>query len=776
MAMENAGNRAALQAVVREKAGERRFWIMGRCVFYAAMGFVLSLSRVRESGAPFGMAFVACAGSGLTGVCALLGAALGYLTGGGIEWGVRYVAASVLVYTIGFLFQELRFAHTRFFMPAAAGAVMALTGFLSSFTPLGGGVPLGAAVFLETALAFGGSYFFREALFTAPRTTESAEIRHGVSAVILAACLLIALSRLVLFHTVSLGHVAALLLVMACAMKGGMLTGAAVGTVLGLAMDASGLGAPFYTMAYALSGLFAGVFGRHGRLIFVLAFVLAGALAVICAWSTEVYLSALFETFCASVIFLILPRAWLSRTGLLLQPMEKGSGETGLRRFAAERLRGLSEAYGEVYAIVQQSVTEPVNDENIARLFDRAADAVCVQCKHKNRCWNAEYMDTLSAMNDATQAMLAKGSLAEEDLPAHFREKCTLLPAFVGAVNGELRARRYRRLLRERLGESRALAWGQYREIAAVLGGVADELGSRSGADPAAERRVVRYLRALDIEAECAVFRDGSGRVHVVLESGRLTPLLREEDYLEQLSQAVGVRLCQPEELREGSERLTLLEAEPLAVSVGIAALKKRGESVSGDRGSYFKTDAGVLCVLLSDGMGTGSEAAADSARVVAILEKFLRSGADPAVAMQILNSVLLLSGGDEWGCATVDLMCVDLFSGETSFYKYGAAPSLVKDGESIRRVEGETLAAGLLSGEGSAPDTVRMRLKPGSLAVVASDGVLAEQDDAWLRELLRGEERDMKGLARTVLHAAEERYGANDDMTVLTVRVEERG
>ena len=110
---------------------------------------------------------------------------------------------------------------------------------------------------------------------------------------------------------------------------------------------------------------------------------------------------------------------------------------------------------------------------------------------------------------------------------------------------------------------------------------------------------------------------------------------------------------------------MTLLEAEPLAVSVGIAALKKRGEKVSGDRGSYFKTDSGVLCVILSDGMGTGSEAAKESAEIVGILEKFLRSGADPAVAMKLLNSVMLLRGGDDsWGYATVDLMCVDLFSG----------------------------------------------------------------------------------------------------------------
>ena len=158
---------------------------------------------------------------------------------------------------------------------------------------------------------------------------------------------------------------------------------------------------------------------------------------------------------------------------------------------------------------------------------------------------------------------------------------------------------------------------------------------------------------------------------------------------------------------------------QPLAVSVGIAALKKRGEKVSGDRGSYFKTDSGVLCVILSDGMGTGSEAAKESAEIVGILEKFLRSGADPAVAMKLLNSVMLLRGGDDsWGYATVDLMCVDLFSGETCFYKYGAAPSYVMNSGRIRRIKGETLAAGLNLGDGEAPDLVRMRLRPGSTAV----------------------------------------------------------
>ena len=757
--------------------GDPRFRAALRCGGYMLGGFVTACARVLASGAPFGMAFVAAAGPGLNGVFALTGAALGYLLSGGIDWGIRYIAAAVLVYTIGFVFQELEFYKHGLFMPLASALVMALTGFLGSFSIPAGEVPLAAKLVLETALAFGGCYFFREAVSTAPRSSETEELRHSAALLISAACALIAVGRIELFGLVSIGRWAALLLVMASAMQGGMLTGAAVGTVLGLAMDISHGGAPYYTMLFAFSGLLGGVFGKHGRLLFALSFLVANAIAVICAWDADRYLGALLECFFAGAVFVLLPSPLLNYVGVMLQRMERGSGETNLRRYVAGHVRELSDAYAELFEVVRRNISEPYNDENIARIFDRAADQVCVKCKFKNRCWNADYVDTLSAMNDASQAMQQHGSLEHTDFPGFFREKCISLMAFVAAVNAELRAVAYRRQLQARLSENRSAAWGQYQDMSAMLGRIAAELGSVNGADPLAERRLRRYLKGLDIDAETAVYRDGRGRMRVSIESGRLSPLTASADWLGKLSAVVGQRLCLLGELPEECSCMTLLEAEPLAVSVGIAALKKRGEKVSGDRGSYFKTDSGILCVILSDGMGTGSEAARESAEIVAILEKFLRSGADPAVAMKLLNSVMLLRGGsDSWGYATVDLMCVDLFSGETCFYKYGAAPSYVMSFGRIRRIKGETLAAGLNLGDGVAPDLVRMRLRPGSTAVIASDGVIVdEDDDGWLRSLLQKSGEDMKSLAKATLKAAEKQYGVEDDMTVVTVRVEER-
>ena len=93
-----------------------------------------------------------------------------------------------------------------------------------------------------------------------------------------------------------------------------------------------------------------------------------------------------------------------------------------------------------------------------------------------------------------------------------------------------------------------------------------------------------------------------------------------------------------------------------------------------------------------------------------------------------------------------------------------------------MRRIDCESLAAGMLAGDGAAPDTVRMHLRPGNVAVIASDGVVSGADDGWLRALLADcEDEDMKALARLVLRRACEESGEGDDMTVLAVRVDAR-
>ena len=144
---------------------------------------------------------------------------------------------------------------------------------------------------------------------------------------------------------------------------------------------------------------------------------------------------------------------------------------------------------------------------------------------------------------------------------------------------------------------------------------------------------------------------------------------------------------------------------------------------------------------------------------------------------MKMLNSVMIQKTIEDFGFASVDLLCIDLFSGKTCFYKFGAAPSYIKCGKIIKKVTSNSLSAGLYMGTGSEPHIVKMNLRPGCIAIIISDGVLAESGDKWLRELVCNFNGiDIKELAKETLQEAMRRCGCIDDMTILALHVDARG
>lgn len=738
-----------------------------------ALGLVTGCVRLPEGIAPFGVAMTARCGGGTGGAACLLGAACGYLLSGGVRWCLRYEASLLLVFTAAFLLRGKRIQRRAWFMPCVSAVSMAFTGALNGGRTVWS-LPGGVVVFTEAMLTGMGCYLFLMALTSVPTERESDEMRRDAGGMLLLCCLLMALSRIRFGNVLCLGRTAAVLTVLTAAFTSGASAGAAMGVAAGLAVDVAGSGDPFFALCYGFAGLTAGALKSKGRVMSTITFVCTNALGVFQHWP-DVEMAALYEVFAASVIFLLLPAGVLTTAAVTLQRPGTGAGEAEMRRYTASRTAALAEAFRAMYETVNRSAEEP-EETDYAGIYDRAAESVCTACPRKNDCWQENYRETLRLLENTSRAMESKSHLEREDVHADFRERCPSHERFLHALNGELRTVVYRRRLRNRQAESTAALWEQYRCAAGVLTAVAEELRYSVGADALAERRLLRFLNSREIDGTVAAFRTKSGRLRVTVESPRLQLLLRSPDYMDRISETLGCRMCRPTGENRRDDRLVLLEAEPLAVSVGVAAMKKAGEMVSGDRGTYFKTDEGILCVLLSDGMGTGETAARDSVSVVQILERFLRSGVEPAAAMRMLNSVLLLQSGNAWGYATVDLMCIDLFSGQTGVYKYGAAPTYVRTGKVVRRLRGQSMAAGLLSGEGESPDEVRMQLRPGCLALVASDGVVDGENDGWLRKLLSeycgGDTRE---LARQVLRQSTEAGNVDDDRTVLTILVEAR-
>ncbi len=739
------------------------------------LGLVLAAAPIAEGPSPFGIAMLATLGSGLGGCFCLLGDLIGYYAGFGVQAGTQMAAGCVMVYLISRFMREKWLQRQRWYPAAIASIAFGITR-VSLYWMYGGfSVLILVRMVLLILLCAAAAFCYADVADLVEPRTVNAEICRSVSVVFLLACLLLGLSRFVLYHFVSFGRILSVVILLILSRTGGPLCGAASGIVVGVSMDiGAGCGA-YFTAAYALSGLISGLFSKHRKAYFVISFILVNALTLFCMPASALRIPSLIEAAAGNIVFLLLPGKWVLSVGSFVQPQRAGRGESGLRRYLAGRVGSMAHAYRALFDVASAATQAAENDADPAKVFDRAAERVCISCHHQQQCWITEAGETMNVLNDVTAAIQKTGMLSAKDFPDYFQERCPRLHEYTEVVNGELRLRAYRSRMQEQVREERAVLWDQYRDFSEILGASAKSLGTVYGADPVAERMLIRYLRTLGVEADASVFRDDRGRLHAAIESRYLDPLLRSEDYLDGLSAVLGVRLCMPEyQAREDS--IILLEAEPLSASVGIAAVRKQGESVSGDRGTYFKTDRGELCVILSDGMGTGKAAAEGSIGAIRILENFLRAGVAPSNAMKLLNAASLVRDTENWGYATVDLMCIDLFSGDASFYKYGAAPSYVRTGSVIRKIRCSSYAAGLEYEAGKAPDVMRMKLKPGSVAVIASDGILSDGKDLWLRKLLQETDgSDMKALAGLVVQSAIKAYGKNDDMTALAIKVEVR-
>ena len=745
------------------------------CVIRFLLGALLAGAEIFGGYAPFGLGLVGASGSGLDGLCALLGACFGYLTMQGMPEGLRYTAACILVFSVAFAFFDVKAYRKSWFMPLATASMDAITGFVYLSDQ---GWTAESLVFFGTELLLCGAsaYFYRIAFtpWTERREEEGLTSRQTVSLLILAGTLLLTLSNLMLPGQLSAGRLAAAVAVMATASRGGIGVGATVGVAVGLGMDLVAGGMPFYAMAYALSGVMAGAFHRQGRLASAAAYVLSNALAVLWSWEDGLHIALLYEVFAASVIFMLLPERALRQVGALVASQPKQDTRERARAYVRTRLEETAAAFKGLYESMRLTLrTGRPNDGDAAAVFDRAADRVCKHCSLQTACWQRDYVSTFNALNDALPAMLDRGRGEGGDFPAYFSNRCMKFPEFLAAANEEVAALLCRRQYQSRVRENRAAVCRQYGELAQVLGEAAAELGAELVPDPIREKRLRQYLTAQGVECEAAVYYDEAGHLRLELEGAGLAPL-RQEQSVEKISRLVNFPLRAVE--GERRDRLVLVQSEPLMAVAGAACQKKDGQMVSGDTGAWFKHDDGALYVLLCDGMGSGRLAQRESTLAVRLLEQFLRAGVRPENALRTVSAALALRGEEEIGFTTVDLLRVDLFTGEASVYKYGAAPTYVKKGAAVSRITGAALPAGLAGGEGGLPDVSQLKLEAGDCVVLITDGVTGGGSDQWLRDKVSAfDGASPKELAQALLEESETQAGAADDRTVLVIRIARR-
>lgn len=212
--------------------------------------------------------------------------------------------------------------------------------------------------------------------------------------------------------------------------------------------------------------------------------------------------------------------------------------------------------------------------------------------------------------------------------------------------------------------------------------------------------------------------------------------------------------------------------------SYHVRRIKKHGSPVSGDNFSVKEYEDGRLVMMLSDGMGSGSQASCESCMMLDTMEELLEAGFDPEYSISFANGCLSRKNRGRT-FTTFDMAVIDMYDGRLSSYKQGASVTYIlhrgTEENEIKQISGDTLPVGVL--ESADCDRADVELAAGDAVIMMSDGISEMDDENRLPEVLRTLRLDdCRKLVDELLGRVIHRDGAvmRDDITVMAVVINE--
>ena len=186
--------------------------------------------------------------------------------------------------------------------------------------------------------------------------------------------------------------------------------------------------------------------------------------------------------------------------------------------------------------------------------------------------------------------------------------------------------------MESRLTENRLAAAGQLQEMSGILTRTMERIYS-TREDFQLEQEIGKRLRLLGVQVHKVFFYNPQGRkcqVYVTMNTRRKI-CVASRKIASVLSELCECEMMPARDSRSfvSQERVTILFVESVAYNVlyGVKKATRQDEAVSGDNFSVFWLPEGQFYAGLSDGMGSGVQACAQSELFLDLLEQFLEAG-----------------------------------------------------------------------------------------------------------------------------------------------------
>lgn len=766
---------AAGSAAKPEKDGRQT---MAVTLLWCLMGVLLPRAALYGEMAPFGISLAAAAeGCTLPVLAALIA---GYMLADNVTLPLRYAAAVAVVGGIHWILAALPpLRRSRAVPPLTAFFACLVTGMLM-LSRTGSDSYRVLLLFAESAVAAGCAAFFRTAMrWTSHLADKDAPALSagGQAAVILTGAVAVMAASTLTVHGFAPGRVAAALLVLVLGRSGRESGGCMAGVIVGAATALAAPGQTALAVALAFGGLLAGLFSRFGRVAEALAFLIGSGIIALTDTGDEVLLR-LYELFAAAVLFMLMPKSLDRRLSHLFIRGRDLPAVEGLRRSVTMRLRVAAAAIDDMSSTVS-GVSERLarhGAPDAAAVCRAAGQAVCGICPLHALCWEQHAAEAQASLDAVIPLLQQNGHIAAEDLTGFIRQRCRQPDRLAAYLDRSYALCLTRRTAWQRLRDIQSSVNSQFGGMSSLLSAMAAAVEDPRQIDTELSARVMTVCEDFGMPVQDAVCaRSGGNRLTVDIVAGDAGVRLDRGRWLQEIREACGRDFAPPTAVPSGKLlHITLTEQPRYTVEQGLAQLCCGEEKLCGDAADVFSV-GGSTVALLSDGMGSGGRAAVDGAMAVGLTARLWQAGFDPDSILPMVNAALLVKSEEE-SLATLDAASIDTFSGRLDLCKAGAAPSLLRSGGRVSRLEQPSLPVGIL------PD-VRFEhmhdwLAAEDILLLVSDGALSG-GLAPVEVLLRDFPSDgsMQQLAEQIAAAARAAQGEHqDDITVLALRLHRAG
>ena len=224
--------------------------------------------------------------------------------------------------------------------------------------------------------------------------------------------------------------------------------------------------------------------------------------------------------------------------------------------------------------------------------------------------------------------------------------------------------------------------------------------------------------------------------------------------------------------VRNKTMRIQVSSSRSFKVEHGVAYVGKHGNKISGDSYLCENFQNGTTIIAISDGMGNGEKAHAESSLALRVLKCMLTFDVPVFEAVRIIAELKQQSNSDE-RFFSLDLCVVDKENGRANFYKQAATSTFLLRRETVRKIEMSGLPIGVVDKGGI--DQMNVDLLPGDMIIMCSDGIVDVfvETDLFEKRIIRNTDRDVNQMTQDLLDYSirRSRGKINDDMMVVAAQ-----